>query len=90
MRYLACEKYSCTFLSLHLQPQCFLFRFYMCGPSSIDALDAFVLRVKWRFEVGLGLVRHSHLLQGELAALYEIGTHLIKRQEERDEVKIRI
>lgn len=48
-------------------------------PSSrVDALDAFILWVKWRFQVGLGLVRHSHPLQGELPALYEIVVHLIK------------
>lgn len=34
--------------------------------------------------MGLGLVRHSHPLQGKLAALYEIGVHLMKRQEERE------
>lgn len=57
--------------------------------SSIDALDPFILRVKWSFEVGLGLVRHSHPLQGELAAPYEVGTHLTKKggERERDGVK---
>lgn len=38
--------------------------------------------------MGLGLVRHSHPLQGKLAALYEIGVHLMKRQEERDGVRM--
>lgn len=47
--------------------------------SNIDALDSFILRVKWSFEVGLGLVRHSHPLQCKIAALYEVGTHLIKK-----------
>ena len=48
--------------------------------SLINAFDALVLRVKWRFEVGLGLVHHSHPLQGELAAFYEVCTHLIKEK----------
>lgn len=51
--------------------------------SSIDALDAFILGVKWRFEVGLGLVRHAHPLQGKLARLDEIGAHLMKKGRQR-------
>lgn len=51
--------------------------------SGVDALDTFILRVKCRFQVGLGLVRHSHPLQGKLAALYEIVVHLMKTGRER-------
>lgn len=55
---------------------CFLLFSRARSFSSIDALDTFILRVKRRFEVGLGLVQHSHPLQGKVAAPYEIGTHL--------------
>lgn len=48
--------------------------------SRVDVLDAFVLGVKWGFQVGLRLVRHSHPLQGKLPALYEIVVHLLKRE----------
>lgn len=50
--------------------------FHVWSFSSIDALDAFILRVEGSFEVGLGLVCHSHPFQGKLTALYEIGAHL--------------
>lgn len=42
----------------------------------VDALDSLVLGVKRRSYVGLGLVRHTHPLQGELAALDEVVVHL--------------
>lgn len=51
--------------------------------SLVDALDAFILRVEWRFEVSLGLVGHAHPLQGELAALDEIVAHLIRKRQDR-------
>lgn len=44
----------------------------------VDALDALVLGVERGSDVGLGLVRHAHPLQGELAALDEVVVHLVK------------
>lgn len=43
----------------------------------IDALDSLVLGVEWRSYVGLGLERHAHPLQGELAALDQVVVHLV-------------
>lgn len=44
----------------------------------VDALDALVLGVERGSDVGLGLVRHAHPLQGELAALDEVVVHLVR------------
>lgn len=55
--------------------------------SIVDPSDTFILRVKWRFEVSFGLVRHSHPLHGELATLYEISTHLIEKDKTQSLVK---
>lgn len=48
--------------------------------SIIDALDTFILGVKWRFEVCRGLVHYSHPFQGKLAAPHKIGAHLVKKE----------
>lgn len=61
------------------------FSLYTRSFSLVDAFDALILRVKWRFEVGLGLVHHSHPFQGKLATFDEICTHLMKEKNSRSQ-----
>lgn len=58
----------------------------------VDALDALVLGVERGSDVGLGLVRHAHPLQGEVAALDEVVVHLMRetKKKKKEEVTLTV